>query len=145
MRDLVKIIWAHVGYRGTFLLLLGGYDIFFGLYLYGGGSILHALLISEKTWGITWITVGVILLTGVPFREDRIQFAAGVFIKTAWALEYVRLAFITSLPYLWARAAYWIGFALIVLLVSAWPEHKPRRIAVEVDDVITRAENETLT
>jgi len=145
MRDRLKQTWARVGYRGAFLALLGCYDVFFGIYLTGGAAILHPLLLPEQTWGIIWIITGAFLFTGVPGRHDRFQFAGAVFIKAAWALEYLRLMLITSLPYQWARAAYWLCFALLVLTVSAWPE--PERSGIidpaASDAIIARARNGT--
>jgi hypothetical protein len=136
---------ARAGYPGAFLALLGCYDVFFGIYLYAGAAILHSLLLPERTWGIIWIITGAFLFTGVPVRHDRFQFAVAVFIKAAWALEYLRLALITSLPYQWARAAYWLCFALLVLIVSAWPE--PERTGIidpaSSDAIIARARKGT--
>ena len=145
MRDRLKQTWARVGHRGMFLALLGCYDVFFGIYLTGGAAILHPLLLPERTWGIVWIITGAFLFTGVPARRDRFQFAGAVFIKAAWALEYLRLMLITSLPYQWARAAYWLCFALLVLTVSAWPEPKPPVIIdpASSDAIIARARNGT--
>ena len=141
MRDQLKRIWARVGHRGAFLALLGCYDISFGVYLYVGAPILHPLLISERTWGIVWIVAGAFLFTGVPVRRDGFQFAVTVFIKVAWAFEYLRLVFVASLPYQWARAGYWLGFALLVLTVSAWPECSRVAALAEAAEMIVRAEN----
>jgi lysylphosphatidylglycerol synthetase-like protein (DUF2156 family) len=128
---------ARVGHRGLFLATLGLYDLFFGVYLAAGGNLEHHLLLNGRVWGWIWIVTALALFAGALVRRDRLFFAAAVFIKTAWALEYVRLTF-TVETHVWPRAAFWFAFALLVLGVSAWPEPGLRPAIAE--EAVTRAE-----
>jgi hypothetical protein len=81
---------------------------------------------------------GLFLLTGVPLKSDRWQFGWAVFVKFLWAMEYLYLAVVFSVPWDWLRSITWGMLALTVLLVSAWPE-PPKYM--NNDDIISRAEN----
>jgi lysylphosphatidylglycerol synthetase-like protein (DUF2156 family) len=128
---------ARVGHRGLFLATLGLYDLFFGWYLASGGNLEHQLLLNHRAWGWIWIGTAIALFCGAFTRRDRLYFAWAVFIKTAWALEYVRLTF-TAETHVWPRAAYWLALALLVTVVSAWPE--PRLRPAIAEEAVTRAE-----
>jgi lysylphosphatidylglycerol synthetase-like protein (DUF2156 family) len=128
---------ARVGHRGLFLATLGLYDLFFGVYLAAGGNLEHQLLLNHRAWGWIWIGAAIALFCGAFTRRDRLFFAAAVFIKTAWALEYFRLTF-TAETHEWPRAAFWLAFALLVTGVSAWPEPGLRPAIAE--EAVTRAE-----
>lgn len=135
-RKFCQKIWNKVGFRGTFLMLLGFYDIWYGVYLVAGGATQHAFSLNNTAWGWIWIGTGLFLLTGAPGHKDRWQFGWAVFIKMVLALEYLLL--INIIPWDWIRTLYWGGFALIILLVSAWPE--PQKYD-NTNDVIDRAKN----
>ena len=51
-------VWERLGHRGLFLILLGVYDLFYGLYLVRGGPVLAATLLPERAWGWVWIGCG---------------------------------------------------------------------------------------
>jgi hypothetical protein len=137
----VAAIWKRllrrIGHRGLFLLTLGLFDIFNGLFLLLGGQLQFPLQLSNYVWGWIWIGVGAFLITGAFFKRDSVFFAAAVLVKTAWALEYIRLSYISG-TLQWPRAAYWTSFAVIVLVVSAWPEPRTDIIA---EETVTRAES----
>ena len=95
-----------------------------GYYLARGGATVSPLFfIHERAWGIIWLAVAAILLTGVLAREDRWQFTVAVLLKTAWAMEWFRLSWL-GIPYQWTRGCYFLAMALIVLLIASWPEYR---------------------
>jgi hypothetical protein len=119
-------IRRRAGRRGTTLAILALID--FG---YGGGlatgyipGFAHkdALFLPLVAWGWIWITIGIICLTGVLIVRDRFQFGCAALLKTAWAA-------IISVNWLtyhieggWTSVTAWGGIALLVLLISGWPE-----------------------
>ena len=113
--------WRRLGHRGLFLVLLGVYDLFFGLYLIRGGALIAPTLLPEDAWGWAWITTGTLLIAGGTRDRDGWAFALAVFVKTAWALESFRLQF-QHHPDQWIRGCYFLALALVVLAVSSWPE-----------------------
>lgn len=132
-----KAILKRMGHRGLFLFFLGLYDLFFGVYLLIGGSLHFPLAFTNPQWGWIWTGVGLFLLLGAFVKRDGIFFATAAFIKVAWALEYLRLAF-TQDSTNWARSVYWLALTGIVLVAAAWPEPQVKIIA---EDAVGRAES----
>lgn len=116
-----KAAWGRAGHRGTFLILLGVYDLFFGLYLVRGGAVIAPTLIPRDAWGWAWIAAGMLLIYGGTRDRDGLFYALAAFVKAAWALEYFRLQLL-HYPDQWIRGCYFLALALIVTVVSAWPE-----------------------
>jgi len=118
-------LWAwlrrRAGHRGLALAILAAFDLARGAYLLAGAPE-HTLSFPQAWWGVIWAACGLFLLTGVPARRDRWQFAAAVLVKTAWALEYARAALASSLAYDWARTAEWLALAALVIAIAGWPE-----------------------
>ena len=116
----------RVGYRGTFLILLGFFDVFYGWYLAAGAAIQHPFLIGEQAWGWIWIGVGVVLFCGAPLPPDRDRwcYTVAACLKIFWALEFFRLQLI-GVPYDWTRGSYFLALTGIVMLAAAWPEPFP--------------------
>ena len=114
---------GRLGYRGTFLALLGIYDLFFGVFLLGG-QLQHSLLLPQPAWGTVWMVSGVVLILGgfLPLRWDTPFFAWGVLVKAAWAFEYFWLFAHAGIAFDWARGCYFLSLAVLVMLVSSWPE-----------------------
>lgn len=124
---------CRLGFRRSYLAIISVMDIVYGLALILAdqthvhtwwpvtvtGSILH---LSLDDWGYVWIAFGVIIITGLFTHHDRYQFAAAVFLKSAWAT----LAFVWALQDitagLWGVASIYIAWAIVTLLVAAWPE-----------------------
>jgi hypothetical protein len=111
-------------HRGAFLMLVGIYDVFYSLYLLANGSLQAVAGLSEYAWGIIWLTTGVVLILGSTIvwrkkRFDGVFFALAIGIKVAWAMQYFRLEQLRY-PLEWIRGAYFLIFALIVLLASSW-------------------------
>lgn len=121
MRRWVK---RHVGRRGAFLAFLAILDLAYGYSLLAttGPQRLVNLLLPWQVWGWIWIAVGVVCLSGVPVRVDRVQFAVAATVKAAWGLLYVHVWLIQGLPRGWVSVVVWLTFAFTVVVVSGWPE-----------------------
>jgi len=111
----------RIGRRGLSLAVLGLMDLFFGLYLLLGGRLEYPLQLTNTQWGWAWTVIGAFLLAGAAVRRDAPWFAAAVFVKAAWAAEFVRLAFISEAGQ-WPRAVFWCMLAALVLVIASWPE-----------------------
>jgi len=118
----------RAGHRGGFLALAGAIDVLVGAYLIivGLPPAPNVLAIDEAVWGGIWIGTGVFMLTGVFTVRDRWQFTAASLLKGAWAGEFIRLALLASSgrdhDYLWLLSAAWLLIAVVLALVSSWPE-----------------------
>ena len=123
LRRAAAALRGRLGYRGTFLALLGAYDLFFGTYLLGG-RLQHSLVLPQTAWGIVWLVTGSVLIVGgfLPGRWDTPFFALGVLVKAAWAFEYFWLSVHSGIAFDWARGCYFLCLAVIVMMVSSWPE-----------------------
>lgn len=130
-----RAVLSRIGHRGLFLMTLGLFDVFFGMFLITGGKLQFSLELSTLAWGWIWAGVGAFLVIGAFVAKDAVFFAVAVFLKVAWALEYIRLAFVFDTRN-WTRAAYWVMFAALVLVASAWPEP---RVRASAEEVVTRA------
>jgi hypothetical protein len=119
-----------VGRRGTFLAILALIDFGYGSGLISGYVPLFAhgttMVFPLVAWGWIWVTVGVICLTGVPLRHDRIQFAVAALLKTAWAALIAVAWLENGIPGGWTSVAAWGGIAMLVLLASGWPDVRRR-------------------
>ena len=134
--------WAalrhRIGHRGAFLVCLGAYDLFFGLYLVAGGALQYVPLIGERTWGIVWMSIGAFLCAGALTRHDAPFFAAAILIKIVWALETFRLDWFNHDADYWIRGCYWLALCAAIITVANWPE--PTRIIKPPDPRPSAAE-----
>ena len=121
-RSAGRRLWSRLGYRGAFLWSIAAFDVFFGWYLAAGGNMQYQLFVSERVWGVVFLSVAAVLLAGGLVRMDAAFFALPAFLKTAWAMEYFRFQFEHPDSLQWTRGAYFLVLALIVLVVSHWPE-----------------------
>ena len=87
------------------------------------------LSIDIAWWGIIWICVGALLMTGVFSRHDRHLFAVQMLLTSVWAFGSLYWAFTTASPGLWGQAASYAGMSGIVLLAAGWAE--PPKIVEE--------------
>jgi hypothetical protein len=117
------------GRRGTFLAILATVDISYGFSLVlrftdfnamppGGNNIVP---LSFRQWGAVWIACGVFLFTGVLAKHDIFQFALASLIKFSWAAA-ILIHWTKYRNYPDVSPIIWVAVALIVLLVSGWPE-----------------------
>ena len=118
----IKRAFLRSGFRGGFLLFLSLSYLFHGFFLMVTDHALNssAPLGGDKTWGLFFILVSAFMLTGVFRKRDLWQFTAAVFIMTLWSLEYFWRSVL--LPYEWSTGLMWMLLAVVVTLVSTWPE-----------------------
>lgn len=127
-------IYARLGHRGLFMLLLGGIEVIYGAGLLAAAGHDHVrehwwpASVQElggfplDTWGIIWCAIGVICLASAWSKADRIAYAAAALLNTGWAILAVHRWLTTGEAGAWAPAAIYTGIAGGVLLVSGWPE-----------------------
>jgi hypothetical protein len=113
----------RLGFRGTFLFLLGLFDVFYGWYLLAGGRLQFPPFIPERAWGLVWLAVAAVLVAGAFAERDWWAYGLGTTLKVAWAMEFFRIEYVHG-GMQWTRAAYFLALGLIVVLVSRWPEPK---------------------
>lgn len=118
----------HVGRRGAFLAFLAVLDLAYGYSLFVTAAPQRQvnLLLPWQVWGYIWAGVGVVCLSGVFVRVDRVQFAAAAALDAAWGLLYLHVWLVQNAPRAWVAVVIWLSFAVTVLIVSGWPE--PSRI-----------------
>lgn len=134
-----------VGRRGAVLGMLGLVDIFYGLGMivarpvtmrytptWWPASIGRLAGVAVPTWGWVWVVVGIFLFTGVPrpWRDGhggRWQFAVEVALKSWWALAALLAWWKYRAPGAWAPACTYVGMAVLVLVVSGWPDSSRTR------------------
>lgn len=125
--------------RATLLLLLGATDVIYGTALLAANAAGFTnrwwttarwwpaaqgelLSIDILWWGIVWIGVGLMLMTGIAVRTDKHLFAAEMLLKSIWGLGALYWAFTTSSPGLWGPAATYVGLSALILLAAGWTE-----------------------
>lgn len=121
LRRAQAAVWERLGHRGLFLILLGAYDLFYGLYLVRGGPVLAATLLPERAWGWVWIGCGIAACAAGWMRRDGWAYALGALLVTAWAGEFFRLQYL-GVADQWIRGSYFLAFALVITAAAGWPE-----------------------
>lgn len=127
----------RVGRRGAALAWFGLLDLVIGWSLLTPQLAANPAALAQyrvllrvaplSFWGWAWIAVGVVCLAHVPARSDRLAFAAAIAVKAVWATG-IAAAWVAYGAYrAWVSAAVWATFGLFVLLISGWPEPRPRR------------------
>lgn len=128
-----------LGRRPVLLLLLGVVNVIYGAALLVANNAGYInrwwttarwwpaaqgemLGIDIAWWGIVWIVVGAILMSGIFTRADRHLFAAQMLLTSVWAFGSLYWAFTTSSPGLWGQAAHYVGLSATVLLAAGWAE-----------------------
>lgn len=119
-----KGIINQIGRRGAFLLFLALLDISYGysLFVTEAPQRIFDLVIPWQAWGVIWMSVGFVCLTGVAMIRDRWQFAIAAVLYSAWGAVNLDLWLIQGVPRGWLSVAIWWSFAATVLLVSGWPD-----------------------
>ena len=140
MTGVGEYLWRRLGHRGLFLVILGVQDIAFGVFQRSSTRSEYLLFVIDvnQVWWLLWVATGLFLFTGalkrhplfrwprrhpspLAIRYDRMQYAAAVAIKTGFAAEYARLAFL-GVDREWGLAVFWAAQGCIVLVAAAWPD-----------------------
>ena len=125
LRRLILLTTGRIGRRGAFLLFLALLDFAYGYSLFQApiAEVRHVdLLLPWHVWAVIWTFMGAVVLTGVPVRNDRIQYTLAAAFKTAWGLLYLELWIAQGVSQAWVAAVIWLAFAATVLLIAGWPE-----------------------
>jgi uncharacterized membrane protein HdeD (DUF308 family) len=112
----LKSLAVKTGYRGTYLALIGLFDIFFGLFYLTSPDAHLPIGHIETIWGWVFIGVGTFLIMTIFWSKDRWPFAISVFFKLFWGL------LLLVGPHFWFRGLIWITLSIITFVVSSWPE-----------------------
>ena len=115
----------RAGRRGAFLGFLAVLDLAYGYSLLtatGAQRRQLDLLLPWPAWGWAWVAVGVICAAGALATADRLAFTAAAALKAAWAATWAVVWLIEGIPRGWVSVVVWGCFALVVLVVSSWPE-----------------------
>lgn len=122
IRPLLARLGNRAGRRGAFLSFLAVLDWLVGYSLVVAGyRFKFSLMLPVDVWGWGWIGVGTVLATGVFTSRDKVQFAAAAALKAIWAMLYVYLWW-QGMALAWISVVIWLAFALVILLISGWPE-----------------------
>jgi hypothetical protein len=128
--DLVHRLCANLGRRGAVLLTLAVLDIVYaiGLFLPASGPHRSASttflsgILPLPVWAILWLIVGGLLAIGSFQLRDRWAYALAVGLKTLWGTVTLLGWVVTGVERGWLSAAIWLAFAVVILVISAWPE-----------------------
>lgn len=133
MRQFAGRVWHRLGRRGCFLLFLALLDLIYAYSLLvpptrGQQSASLQLVASIAPlwlWALAWAIPGVLCLVQAWQHDDRAAYAAAMAIKVLWGMVYVIAGVVGALERAYVGAAVWLAFALVVGLISTWPEATP--------------------
>jgi len=121
-----------VGRRGAMLALAAAVDIIYGAALattpadtaIWWPAASHELFrFPVPAWGLVWIAIGVVLLTGIPRRiPDGFHFGLAVALWSWWSVASVLDWVTTDSPGLWGLCAIYAGLALGLLVAAGWED-----------------------
>lgn len=123
---------TRFGRRGLCLALFAGVYLVYGFALAGSepsrpGLELITRHVHLTTWAFLWITSGVVASALSLSRRSWLGYAALMPMPALWALANLG-AFVLSLgtdrgtPAAWAGALVWSFIALLLAIISGWPE-----------------------
>ncbi|HZM83761.1 MAG TPA: hypothetical protein VFC19_49210 [Candidatus Limnocylindrales bacterium] len=124
----------RIGRRGAALLFFAFLDIVYCLSLLtptqaarDSAALRFAAAVAPLwAWAGLWGTVGVVCLFCAFLRRDQVGFTAAIAIKVMWGLLLVGAQLFGDVERGYVSAAVWLALALLVGLISGWPE-PPRR------------------
>lgn len=123
--------WAiRVGRRGEFLLFLTLLDLLYGLSLcrpvaaaaQSPTTAFLAEVMPLAAWGLLWLAVGAVCLTGAFVVADRFAFAAAAGLKVLWGSMFLIGWLAGVIERGWVGAVIWLVFAGVVARLASWPE-----------------------
>lgn len=132
-------IRLRIGHRGAVLMCLGILDIIYGcsIITVGGATGLAkqiSLWLPYPWWGFVWVGVGIFLIIGAFHRHDRWHFGVATAIKFVWAGFWILAWHFDGYQRGWVSSLIWISFAVLVMVVSSWPEARRSRYWIKAID-----------
>lgn len=133
----------RVGRRGAVLLWLAILDLIYGLSLAhpppeaarSASTQFFAHLMPLPAWGALWLGTGVVCLIGAFQRRDRWAYACATALKVLWGAVCLLGWMLAGLSRGWVSAAIFLPMAVLVLVISTWPEPPVTERIVEADEV----------
>jgi hypothetical protein len=121
---------SRFGRRGSILLILGAFDVVYGLSLIAPG---HDGLTSPATiwrqhylplwvWGGGWIVVGIVLLVQAAMHNDVLGYTLAICQKVIWGLVSITSWMFGGVERGWLVGIIWFVFATMIAIISGWPE-----------------------
>lgn len=135
MRNHAGRLWRRIGRRGCFLLFLATLDGIYAYSLYrppveakqSAGVAFFSAVAPLWVWALAWLIPGILCAAQAFMRHDRWAFASAMGIKVLWGSMYIAGAIAVHLDRAYVGATVWLAFALVVGLISTWPEPPARR------------------
>lgn len=130
MKATLQRLVHKVGRRGAFLTFLALLDLVYAYSLFfpteqsrrNPTSLFLADIAPLWFWGVLWGAVGLACAFFVFRRKDAPAFAAAMFIKVLWSLTFLIGWIVGLVERGYLSTAIWGAFALVVALISTWPE-----------------------
>jgi hypothetical protein len=121
---------TRIGRRGAFLLFLTVVDATFAWSLASPTDEARrspttayiASIAPLPAWSALWAVVAVVCLIGAVRHHDRIAFAAAAFLKVLFGLTLLGAQLVAHINQAFLGGVIWLFFALVVYLISTWPE-----------------------
>ena len=124
MSKLARRAWPklrhQIGRRGAFLGFLAFLDY---VYAWAFWQIPgQPTLGPQIAWAVAWLVTAMACTVGIFLRKDRMPYTIASSAKTAYAAQFCYLWITRNVAYGWVSTVFWFVFALIVLMVSSWPD-----------------------
>ena len=114
---------AHrIGRRGAFLAFLAILHYAFAWQFWFIGAQGMPTIAPVRVWAIGWLVSAIGCTVGIVLRRDRISYTLAATMNGCLAALYSYLWLVKNAPYGWVNALFWSVFALIVVMVSSWPD-----------------------
>jgi hypothetical protein len=129
----LKRMTHRLGFRGAFLLFLAELDLVTALTLIFPTPrtlqtpiyVFLNLIAPLDIWGCLWGVTGMLCLVYAFRRDDAPGYAAAMFIKVLWAAMFLLSWAFAHVELGLLGMFVWVSFALVVGLISRWPEPNP--------------------
>lgn len=120
----------RIGHRGAVLLFFAFLDFVYAASLFhppadvSSSPMLRfaATVLPLTHWAVLWLIAGVVLGVGAFWRHDGAAFAMAVAIKTLWGGLFLLGWLLSGLPRGWLTAVVWLAMAVMLGIISTWPE-----------------------
>jgi len=128
-RRLLFVARYRVGRRGAFMAFLAILDCAYGWALHlqtviAVKALTPDLLLPLTLWSWLWVGMGVVCLSGVFTRRDRVPYALSSAFQATWAAVYANAWLAHGLTSGWISAVVWLSFAVTILLIGSWPDDR---------------------
>lgn len=131
-RTMIAAVAGRIGHRGAALLAFACLDAVIGWSLLDAQGQAQARAIPAyaairamlplSVWGWLWIAVSATCAVSAFMRSDRAGFAGAIGVKAVWAGGLLVAWWPMHVPRAWLGAAVWVVLALLVLVISDWPD-----------------------